>query len=146
MATKNKSPVDPELAAGLRLAVTRLARRMRQQAETPITPSMLSALATVEAKGPLTLRELAESERIQPPTMTVIAARLEDAGLVTREVDRDDRRIARLSISTQGQKLLNKHRTRKEAFLATKLAGLSADQLATIKSAVSIFEKLLEDE
>src|SRR2546427_11056870 len=97
-----------DLAASLRLAVTRLARRLRQQADTGVTPSMLSALATVERMGPLTLGELAALEGVQRPSMTSIEARLEETGLVSRQVDAADRRGVRVSVSPRGRQLLGR--------------------------------------
>jgi hypothetical protein len=60
--------VDRELVVQLRLAVMRLARRLRQQTEGEITASQLSALASVSRLGPLTLGALAAVERVRPPT------------------------------------------------------------------------------
>src|SRR5207248_11562840 len=97
---------DTDLAARLRLAITRLARRLRQQAEGEVTPSQLSALSSVERLGPVTLGELAAVERVQPPSMTRIVAGLEEAGLVARKVDERDRRIARVPTTVAGQRLL----------------------------------------
>ena len=54
------------LAARLRLAVTRLARRLRQEAEAGVTPSMLSALSSAERQGSLTMRDLCHAEQVQP--------------------------------------------------------------------------------
>ena len=47
----------------------------------------LAALTTIEALGPITLGELAAIEQVQPPSMTRIVARLEEGGLVERQVD-----------------------------------------------------------
>lgn len=135
-----------DLASGLRLAVTRLARRLRQEgAEGGITPSQLSALATVERFGPVTLGELAAYERVQPPTMTRIVAALADAGLVTREVDADDRRVARVRVTPAGRRLLARSRRRKTAFLATRLRRLDDDERRLLERAVPLLERLLED-
>src|SRR5437588_10405256 len=75
------------LAGALRLVVMRLARRLRQQADAGISLSMLSALATIERHGPMTLSELAGHERVQPPTITTVLGRLEAAGLAARDTD-----------------------------------------------------------
>ena len=73
---------DHELATRLRLAIARSARRLRQEAGTDLSPSLTAALATVERHGPLTPSELAARERVQRPTITRVACRLEEAGLV----------------------------------------------------------------
>ena len=90
---------DLDLPTRLRLAVMRLARTLRQQSVTDdITPSMLSALSVVERRGPLSIGELAITERVSPPSMTRVVSHLEERRLVTREVDFTDRRVARLRV------------------------------------------------
>src|SRR4051812_21479400 len=84
----------PEAIAGrLRLSATRLARRLRQEAQTGLSPSQLSALAMVERHGPLTLGALADHEQVAPPTITRVVVKLEADGLLTRQPDPDDRRV-----------------------------------------------------
>src|SRR5919205_2842653 len=80
-----------ELAGRLRLAVTRLARLMRQQTDTGLSPTLLAALATVESAGPLTLGELACREQVAPPTVTKAVGGLEEQGFLSRTVDPGDR-------------------------------------------------------
>src|SRR3990170_6898379 len=89
------SLAEAELASRLRLAVTRLARRLRIQLPGELSPSQLCTLSTVDRLGPLTLGELSAVERVKPPTMTRIVSCLEEQGLVTRTVDPADRRGAR---------------------------------------------------
>src|SRR5213593_2762302 len=112
------------LAAHLRLVITRTARRLRQQAGTDLGPSQVSALASIERHGPLTPSELAEIERIQRPSATRIVARLEEAELVERVVDPTDRRSFTVGTNAAGRALMNKLRTRKNAYLAKRLRGL----------------------
>src|SRR5438046_2503676 len=102
------SPTATDIAAGLRLVVNRLARRMRQEADAGIGVSMLSALAVIDGAGRMTLGELAASEQVQPPTMTRIAAALEEKGLVVREADANDGRVAWLRLSPDGRKFLER--------------------------------------
>jgi DNA-binding MarR family transcriptional regulator len=134
------------LAAHLRLVITRTARRLRQQAGTDLGPSQLSALASVERHGPLTPSELARIERIQRPSATRIVARLEEAGLVERVADPTDRRSFTVGINGDGRALMNKLRTRKNAYLARRLRGLDEADLATLDRAAEILEDLLEGE
>jgi DNA-binding MarR family transcriptional regulator len=136
----------PALPARLRLAVTRLARRLRQQGETSASPTQLAVLATVERDGPLTLGTLAAVERVQPPTITAAVGRLEQRGLVRRLTDPDDRRVARVEITAEGRRLLEQSRSRKTAYLEQRLATLTADERTTLERAAEILERLLEDE
>jgi len=133
-----------ELASRLRLGVTRLARRLRREAESGITQSQLSGLATIERRGPMTIGELSGVEQVQPPTMTKIVAALVDAGLVARETDPDDRRMAWLRATTEGVKLLQRSRKRKEAYLAKRMRSLEPRQLAVLQEATEILEQIVE--
>ena len=80
-----------EQAARLRLAVNRMARRLRQEANTQLGPASIAALATIERAGPLTPSEVARIEGIQRPTATRILSRLTEAGLVSRATDPERR-------------------------------------------------------
>jgi DNA-binding MarR family transcriptional regulator len=134
-----------ELASRLRLAITRLSRRLRQQAASgDVSPSQLATLATIERHGPLPLGELAQRERVQPPTMTRIVAALEDAALVERHADASDRRVTRIAVSPVGAKYLAKHRSRKDVFLTRRLAELSPADSATLLDALPILERLID--
>lgn len=136
-----------ELAARLRMAMARLVRRARQEATTAeMTPSMLSALAVVSSLGSPTLGELAAAERVRPPTVTKIVDRLEDAGLVVREQDLDDRRIARVQLTDAGRRFVDRTRSRASAYMARRLKTLSDDEREVLEAAVPILERLLEEE
>jgi DNA-binding MarR family transcriptional regulator len=132
-----------ELASRLRLGVTRLARKLRQESDPGLTPSLLSALAAVERGGRLTVGELCAAEQVQPPTMTRFVASLVEAGLVRRESDPADRRVAWLSVTPEGAKLLGRARRRKEAFLVRRLRHLDPEELAVLERAAPILERLV---
>ena len=139
--------IDNELASRLRLAVTRLSRRLRQEAASGgVSPSQLATLATVERHGPLPLGELAARERVQPPTMTRIVAGLEEAKLVARHADESDRRVARVAVTAAGARFLAKHRGRKDVFLARRLAALSPEEAVAVRAALPVLERLVEDD
>src|SRR5687767_12355041 len=109
------SSVDIDLAPRLRLAITRTARRLRQEAGGSVSPSQGAALATIERHGPLTPSELAARERIQRPTATRVLARLEQTGLVVRTADPADGRSFLVRLSPAGAEFLAELRTRKDA-------------------------------
>jgi len=145
MTTPSPATIE-DIAARLRLSVTRTARRLRQEAGTDLSPSMQSALATIERRGPLTPSELADAERIQRPTATRVVARLEAEGLVERTGDPTDRRVALLSITRPGSVLLRQLRKRKNAYLARRLRDLPAQDLVALERAADVLERMLEDE
>jgi DNA-binding MarR family transcriptional regulator len=135
-------PDTAAIAARLRLGVTRLARRLRQEAEAGITPSMLSALSTLDRQGTLTMGDLCAVEQVQPPTMTRIVAALLEAGLIARAPDPADGRVAWVRLTPEGRKLLERSRGRKEAFLAKALRELDPRELATLEDATEILERI----
>jgi DNA-binding MarR family transcriptional regulator len=142
--TTTAPPDTAALAARLRLGVTRLARKLRQEAEPGITPSMLAALSSAERQGPLTMRDLCAAEQVQPPSMTRIVAALAEAGLVAREADANDGRVVWVRVTPEGRRLLDRSRRRKEAYLARALRTLDPDEVATLEDAATLLERLTE--
>lgn len=132
----------PDLASRLGLAVVRLARVLRQQDEGELTPTMRSALATIDREGPLTLGELAAAEHVAPPTVTKVLGKLEDRGLVTRVGDEDDRRVSRVSTTPAGRSLLDADRRRRATWLAARLDELDDDERAAVVEALPVLERL----
>ena len=144
--TTERTTAEP-LAKTLRDAITRLGRRVRQARPVgDLTFSQLSALTSLQLAGALTPRELADTERVQPPTMTKIVARLEAAGLVVREVDVLDRRVARVRVTPAGHRFVERGRQRGATFLASRLRTLSPEERAVVDAALPVLERLLEDE
>jgi DNA-binding MarR family transcriptional regulator len=90
------------------------------------------------------MRELCGVEGVQPPTMTRIVAALAEMGLVTRVPDVADRRVAWVSLTAEGKRLLERSRRRKEAYLAKALRSLEPGEVATLDRAASILERLTE--
>jgi len=139
-----RTPPKEELAPRLRLAVTRMARRLRQEAGTDLGPSGVAALATIERHGPISPSELAERERIKRPTTTRIVASLEGSGLIERVRDPEDGRASILTVTAEGRRLLRRLRARKTAYLATRLERLDAADRRTLECAAELLEGMLE--
>ena len=135
-----------ETAAKLRLSIVRTARRMRQEADAGLSPTLIAALATIERHGPLTPSELADAERVKRPTATRIAAGLEADDLIVRAPDPSDGRGALLSISPRGRALLRRLRRRKNAYLSRRLRELDDDDVEALERAAEVLERMLEGE
>src|SRR5262245_30720945 len=135
---------SPDLAGHLRHTIVRVARRMRQEAGSDLSPSLTAALSTVERHGPLTPSELANRERIQRPTATRVLSRLEEEGLIQRTADLYDKRSSLVTVTEKGSELLAELRTRKTAFLAARLETLEPEERATLQRAADILERVLE--
>lgn len=131
------------LSSSLRMSVLRLARRLRtERASTSLGLTQLSALATVDRHGPLTPRELAAHEKVQPPSMTRVIAQLEEQGLVIRTAHPTDGRQALVAVSDTGRALLREDRRRRDAWLANRLRELSPEELALLRAAAPVLERL----
>jgi DNA-binding MarR family transcriptional regulator len=143
---QTKAPDALELPARLRLAIARMARRLRQEAGDDLSPSSMAALATIESRGPLTPSELAESEGIKRPTATRVLQRLLEAGLIERTADPTDGRSAVVSTTREGTALLKKLRSRKNAYLAQRLRELPDDDVKALERAAGVLERLLDEE
>jgi DNA-binding MarR family transcriptional regulator len=139
------APTTSDLAPRLRLDISRMARRLRQEAGAQLSPSQTSALATIERHGPLTPSELAIRERVQRPTVTRVLAKLEEDGLIARAADPADRRSSLVSISPAGIELLEVVRTRKDAYLARRLEALDEADRAALDRAAAVLERMLEE-
>jgi DNA-binding MarR family transcriptional regulator len=136
-------PETSALAHEARIAVMRMARRLRRErADTSLTLTQLSALATVERHGPLTPGELAEHERVQPPSMTRVIGGLEERGLLTRTPHPTDGRQALVSVTPAAVALLAVERAARERWLSAALQALSADERSTLAAAVPVLERL----
>jgi len=140
------TPPVADVAGHLRLVVARTARRLRQEAGRDLSPSLTSALASIDRHGPLTPSELAALERVQRPTATRLLARLGDLGLVERAADPADGRSALISASPAGRALLRRVRSRKDQYLARRLETLRPQDVATLERAAVILERVLDAE
>jgi len=143
MAVRMARITHAQLAAGLRDAITRFNRRLRQTRPMgDLTITQLSALTSLELAGALSPRELAEVERIQPPTLTKIVAKLEDRGLVQRAPHPTDGRQVILSATEAGRAVVVETGRARDEWLARRLATLTAEERDTLKRAADILGRL----
>ena len=132
-----------QLAVSLREAIMRLNRRLRQaRAVGDLTFSQLSALTSLQLAGALTPRELADTERVQPPTMTKIVGKLEDRGLVARTPHPTDRRQVILSATERGRAVYAQFEKARNEWLARQLAELGPDERDTLERAAQILRQV----
>ncbi|MET8355433.1 MarR family transcriptional regulator [Micromonospora sp. NPDC005171] len=132
-----------QLAPQLRDAITRLNRRVRQARPVgDLTVTQVSALTSLRLAGAMTPRELADVERVQPPTMTKIVGKLEDRGLVQRTPHPTDGRQVILAATEGGQAVLDQFERARDEWLAHRLAALDEDERETLRRAAEILQQL----
>ena len=136
----------PTVASDLRLAVGRLARKVRLSETSGLTPSQLSALATIDQIGRARLCDVAAAEGVSAPTATRIVSAIEKLGLVARADDSEDRRATRVALTPAGRAALRRIRTNRTAFLQQRLHRLDEHDLAVLRAALPVLIALSEDE
>ena len=142
-AKEETDSIQPDvLAIDLRTAVMRTSRRLRIEATGDvITPGQYTVLAHLRA-GPQTLRELAEREHVQAPSMTRIVNALTDQGFVSRSTHPDDGRQVLVGITPAGETVLNEARSQRTAWLAQRVAVLSDEDRLTLSRAAHLMQEL----
>jgi len=140
---------DAGLAIAMRISVSRLARRLKVEQrlgaggpDAALSDIQLAALSALERHQAMTPGELAEYEKVQPPSMTRVIAVLEERNLVQRTAHPTDRRQVILTVTAEGRALVHRARRRKEAWLAQRLDELSPEEVEVLRAATPILEKL----
>lgn len=131
-----------ETAAEIHDAAYHVLRTTERDSIGGIASSRLSVLAVLVFGGPMTIGQLAAAERVKSPTMTGVVNGLEQDGLVRRGHGGDDARRVLVEVTIQGRRALQRERDRRSRTIATRLAGLSADDLATVGRAARLLDEL----
>jgi DNA-binding MarR family transcriptional regulator len=131
------------LASTMRVSVMRLARRLRsERAGHGLSLTQIATLATLDRHGPLTPRELADREMVQPPSMTRILAGLEERALITRTPHASDGRQHLVALTPAATDLLREDRRRRDAWLARRLAELTQEERDVLRAAAPLLERI----
>lgn len=137
--------MDRESNQQLRLAIQRLARRIRSNAaDDDISESQRSVLFTLATHGRQSLGSLSEHERVTPPSMNRTVNALVASGLVTRVTAEDDARRIHIDLSDAGHGFVNETRRRRDAWFTQHLAELTAEQRRILEQAIPILKELAE--
>jgi len=141
-----KTQIDTvAIADKLRPALLRVGRELRREArEVGVSPEQVSLLVTVKYAPGIGVGELATRERVSAPAMSNHVDRLERDGLVERTPSADDRRRVGLTLTDEGQRVLRRVRSRRTAWLASRLGGLTPEELAAVEAAVEPLSRLVE--
>jgi DNA-binding MarR family transcriptional regulator len=127
------------LATGL----DEVARWLTRQVPRSLSLSTLSALARLEAEGPLRVSDLTEREALTQPGMTILVNRLAGAGLAERVPDPTDRRAVLVRITEQGQTVLAERRDERARLLRDRLVQLDDADRDVLMAALPALGRLL---
>ena len=141
----NQAISDPVAVANeLRPVLLRLARELRKETEQlGITSRQGTLLWLIRLNPGLSLRQLAAEEGISAPALSGHVDRLENAGLIARVRNEQDRRRVGLTLTEYGERLLRRLRARRTTWLAERLRGLDDDDVAAIEAAIEPLARLL---
>ena len=135
------------VADALRPVLLRVGRELRREARAEgISPEQVGLLVAIKYAPQIGVRKLATRERISAPAMTKHVDRLERAGLVARTPSADDKRRVGLTLTDDGQRTLRRVRSRRTAWLASRLGELGPDELAAVEAAIEPLSQLLKAE
>jgi DNA-binding MarR family transcriptional regulator len=135
---------DAGLASALRVSIMRLSRRLRNErdAADDLTPNQLAVLGTLWRHGAMTIGDLAEAEKVQPPSMTRTVNAMHVQGLVARHPRDSDRRVVVIELTDVAHAVLQESRRRKEAWLNRQLSDLTPAERTVLREAAPILERL----
>ncbi|WP_426322092.1 MarR family winged helix-turn-helix transcriptional regulator [Microbacterium sp. E-13] len=131
-------------ASRLRIATFRLARRMRtQRAVDSMSDGQFAVLAALKVHGPHTLGDLAERERVSAPSMNRTVNCLQDSGYIVRGADENDGRKVVISLTPEGEAVVEETARRRDAWVEASLAELTPAERATLDAAAQIMERMV---
>ena len=93
-----------------------------------ITPAQFGVLSLLDLDGDQTIGSIAQSLRVDLPTITGIVNRLEQIGLVARAHGRVDRRLVSVALTEEGHDIATSARPVAERFNERALRGFSPDE------------------
>jgi DNA-binding MarR family transcriptional regulator len=130
-------------ASQLRIAIFRLARRMRtQRAVDSMSDAQFAVLAALWVHGPHTLGDLADRERVSAPSMNRTVNCLQDSGYVARSADETDGRKVVISLTDVGRTVVDETARRRDAWVEAALADLTAAERDALARAAEIMERM----
>ena len=136
---------EADLGGQLRSAVGRLYRRFRsERPEGSLGDAALAVLSRLHKRGPQTLTELSEHDRVSPASMSQIVNRLTSAGYAVRTRDPADGRKVLFSATAEGDELAGAARAQRNAWLEEQLRALSAEDRAAIARATTLLSHMAD--
>ena len=140
-------PIDTtEIANRLRPVLLKLNRELRREIHSlGVTGGQVGLLVQIKTRPGIGMRELASVERMSVPGMSKFISRLEEAGLVQRAAVAGDQRRVGLSLTAAGHKVLRSVKSKRTAWLASRLRDLDPDELEAIDAAIEPLTHLLAE-
>ncbi len=137
--------MDDDGAIRLRRVIGKLARQLNTSSTgAGLTPSQASVLALIVARGPLSLSELGDLERLNPTMLSRVVSKLHGMELIDRIPDPADLRSASVVSTPAGERIDQQIKARRAAAVSQCLKLLTAAQVATLTEALPALEALAD--
>ena len=117
----------------------------RELSEIGISQAEAHVLSHLSIRGPCSIAEVHHSFGHRRSTLTSILNRLEDRGLVDREIHPDDRRSVLLRLTRDGKPLAASARRTLERLEAAALSDLSERQVASFVAVIEAIQTAAEE-
>jgi DNA-binding MarR family transcriptional regulator len=142
-----------DLVTELFTVIGRFRRQLRRSTGggfdiTGLTQSQAELLRLVGRQPGISVREAAAELSLVPNTASTLVTRLTADGMLTRTADPEDRRIGRLRLTEDAQRIADESRSARRTALAEVLDELDAaerDELAKGLAVLSRMTRLLDE-
>jgi DNA-binding MarR family transcriptional regulator len=129
--------------------ITRLRRALRRSIRTDYPwesrpMAQVEVLQSLRENGASRVGDLAEQLRLSQSTVSALVGKLIDAGLVSRDVDRADRRASVVDLTSEGLRDVGEWDSAHQRRLAAALRSLDAADRAAVLAAVSALRRLVD--
>ena len=134
------------LADRLRPVLLHINRHLRRETHSlGVSAGQVSILSAIRESPGIGVADLAAREATSVPSICAHVDKLEAAGLVTRNRDlAPDRRRVGLVVTPEGQRVLRTVRSRRTAWLASRLANITSEQRQAVADALEGLRALVE--
>ncbi|WP_460525388.1 MarR family winged helix-turn-helix transcriptional regulator [Flindersiella endophytica] len=134
-----------DTSEALLIALMRTLRLVKRVEDQSVEPSQMWLLHTLQCAGSVRLSELAGRLHLDASTVSRQVRALEEAGLVTRTTDPDDRRATQLAATASGHRVLQESFERRRARLAEVLQGWACDDVVAFERMLTRLANTLEE-
>ena len=141
------APVDDAVAIAnlLRPVLFHINRHLRREVHSlGVTGGQVSLLNLIHRHPGIGVNELATRDGSSAPSISGHVDRLCAAGLVERTRSTGDRRRVGVTTTPEGARVLRTVRSRRTAWLATRLKSLSPEERAAVAAAIGPLQALVE--
>jgi DNA-binding MarR family transcriptional regulator len=132
-----------DVAAELPQHAARLSRLLYRHSSAELSRTEAGVLSTL-SRGHRRITELAELEGLAQPTITVLVAKLEERGLVSRGRDASDGRVVLVDISDEGRVALERLRAEYRDVLDERMASMTDEEAASLRAATETLGSLID--